>query len=46
MEEDNYVWLKNGDGSTFFDTTIQDRIKEYTNTIIAKTLAMNNDDVR
>lgn len=46
VEEDNYVWLKNGDGSTFFDTTIQDRIKEYTNNIISKTLAMNNDDVR
>lgn len=46
VEEDNYVWLKNGDGSTFFDTTIQDRIKEYSNNIISKTLAMNNDDVR
>lgn len=46
VEEDNYVWLKNGEGSTFFDTTLQDRIKEYTNNIISKTLAMNNDDVR
>lgn len=46
IEEDNYVWLKNGEGSSFFDTTIQDRIKEYSNNIISNTLAMSNDDVR
>jgi 3D (Asp-Asp-Asp) domain-containing protein len=46
VEEDNYVWLKNGEGSSFFDTTIQTRIKEYSNNIISNTLAMSNDDVR
>lgn len=45
VEEDNYVWLKMV-MAVLFDTTIQDRIKEYTNNIISKTLAMNNDDVR
>lgn len=46
IEEDDYWWFENGSGSSFFNTEVQARIKEYTKSIINDQLAMNNEDVR
>lgn len=45
VEDNNFWWIQNPSGSTFFNTTIQERIKTYTNDIINNKLAMSVDDV-
>lgn len=45
VEDNNFWWIQNPEGSTFFNTTIQERIKTYTNDIINNKLAMSVDDV-
>lgn len=46
LVEDNNFWrIQNPSGSTFFNTTLQERIKTYTNDIINNKLAMSVDDV-
>lgn len=44
IQDDNYKWIQNGN-STFFDTSVQDKLKTYTKNII-EGFAMNEDDVR
>lgn len=46
VEDNNFWWFKNGEGSSFFDEELQERLKEYTNDIINRKIAMNNSDVR
>lgn len=45
VEDNNFWWIQNPSGSTFFNTTLQERIKTYTNDIINNKLAMSVDDV-
>lgn len=45
VEDNNFWWIQNPSGSAFFNTTIQERIKTYTNDIINNKLAMSVDDV-
>jgi 3D (Asp-Asp-Asp) domain-containing protein len=45
VEDNNFWWIQNPSGSTFFNTTLQERIKAYTNDIINNKLAMSVDDV-
>lgn len=45
VEGNNFWWIQNPSGSTFFNTTLQERIKTYTNDIINNKLAMSVDDV-
>lgn len=45
VEDNNFWWIQNPAGSTFFNTTLQERIKTYTNDIINNKLAMSVDDV-
>lgn len=45
VEDNNFWWIPNPSGSTFFNTTLQERIKTYTNDIINNKLAMSVDDV-
>lgn len=45
VEDNNFWWIQNPSGSTFFNTTLQERIKIYTNDIINNKLAMSVDDV-
>lgn len=45
VEDNNFWWIQTPSGSTFFNTTLQERIKTYTNDIINNKLAMSVDDV-
>ena len=45
VEDNNFWWIQNPSGSAFFNTTLQERIKTYTNDIINNKLAMSVDDV-
>lgn len=45
VEDNNFWWIQNPSGSTFFNTTLQERIKTYTNDIINNKLAMSVNDV-
>lgn len=45
VEDNNFWWIQNPSGSAFFNTTLQERIKTYTNDIISNKLAMSVDDV-
>lgn len=45
VEDNNFWWIQNPSGSTFFNTTLQERIKTYTNDVINNKLAMSVDDV-
>lgn len=46
VEDQNYWYFKNGEGSQFFDETIQARLKEYMSDIVNKGIALSNADVR
>ena len=45
VEDNNFWWIQNPSGSTFFNITLQERIKTYTNDIINNKLAMSVADV-